>query len=169
VLREEEKAEIEQVVKRLVKEERHRTWSVLEDVLLQADISKLSNEDFLLALLRVRQFLDTATKPLDILPRVHESLVAKWVEAERVLFGAASVIGAGQTASTSAIAPADLGPLVEIIARAIDVLGTREKALRWLNAPVRSLGDQTPVSLLDTPEGVSRVEDALGRIEHGVW
>lgn len=59
--------------------------------------------------------------------------------------------------------------LVDVTARAIEVLGTREKALRWLKTPVRSLGDQTPLSLLGRPEGVVRVEDALGRIEHGVW
>lgn len=62
-----------------------------------------------------------------------------------------------------------LEPLVRIIARAVEVLGTSEKALRWINAPVRSLGDQPPASLLGTPEGRARVEDALGRIEHGVW
>jgi putative toxin-antitoxin system antitoxin component (TIGR02293 family) len=66
-------------------------------------------------------------------------------------------------------APSSLEPLVRVIARAVEVLGTSEKALRWLNAPIRSLGDQTPASLLNTPEGIKRVEDALGRIEHGVW
>lgn len=60
-------------------------------------------------------------------------------------------------------------PIVEVTARAMEVFGTREKALRWLNSPVRSLGDQTPLSLLDTPEGVARVQDTLGRVEHGVW
>jgi putative toxin-antitoxin system antitoxin component (TIGR02293 family) len=58
---------------------------------------------------------------------------------------------------------------VRVFARAVQILGTSEKALRWINAPVRSLGDQTPVSLLSSPEGITRVEDALGRIEHGVW
>jgi putative toxin-antitoxin system antitoxin component (TIGR02293 family) len=62
-----------------------------------------------------------------------------------------------------------LEPLVRVIARVVEVLGTSEKALRWLNAPIRSLGDRTPTSLLGTPEGIKRVEDALGRIEHGVW
>jgi len=62
-----------------------------------------------------------------------------------------------------------LGLLVRIVARAIEVLGTSEKALRWINTPIRSLGDQTPLSLLSTPEGIERVEEALGRIEHGVW
>lgn len=60
-------------------------------------------------------------------------------------------------------------PLVRVIARAVEVLGTSEKALRWLNAPVRSLGDQPPTSLLGSPEGIARIEDTLGRIEHGVW
>lgn len=59
--------------------------------------------------------------------------------------------------------------LVRVIARAVEVLGTSEKALRWINAPVRSLGDRTPVSLLDSLEGIANIEDALGRIEHGVW
>jgi hypothetical protein len=62
-----------------------------------------------------------------------------------------------------------LEPLVRVIARAVEVLGSSEKALRWINAPVRSLGNQTPASLLNTPEGIKRVEDSLGRIEHGVW
>jgi putative toxin-antitoxin system antitoxin component (TIGR02293 family) len=59
--------------------------------------------------------------------------------------------------------------IVDITARAIEVLGNRDKALRWLKAPVRSLGDRTPLSLLQSPDGIARVEDALGRIEHGVW
>lgn len=60
-------------------------------------------------------------------------------------------------------------PLVEVTARAVEVFGSREKALRWLKAPVRSLGDQSPLSLLDTEEGINRVTDVLGRVEHGVW
>ncbi len=59
--------------------------------------------------------------------------------------------------------------LVRIIARAVEVLGSSEKALRWLNAPIPVLGNQTPVSLLESPEGIARVEDALGRIQHGIW
>jgi len=59
--------------------------------------------------------------------------------------------------------------LVDVTARAIEVLGTRDKALRWLKTPVRSLGDRTPLSLLGSPDGVARVKDALGRIEHGIW
>ena len=57
----------------------------------------------------------------------------------------------------------------DVLARAIEVFGEREKALRWLRTPVRSLGDKTPISLLHSPEGLSRVQDTLGQIEHGVW
>ena len=59
--------------------------------------------------------------------------------------------------------------LVRVSARAVEVLGSSEKALRWLHAPIRSLGDQTPTSLLGSPQGIARIEDALGQIEHGVW
>jgi hypothetical protein len=60
-------------------------------------------------------------------------------------------------------------PIMEVTARAMEVFGTREKALRWLRTPVRSLGDQTPISLLSSPEGLARVQDTLGQVEHGVW
>jgi putative toxin-antitoxin system antitoxin component (TIGR02293 family) len=60
-------------------------------------------------------------------------------------------------------------PVVRVVARAVEVLGTSEKALRWINNPVPSLNYRTPLSMLDSPEGLMSVEDALGRIEHGVW
>jgi putative toxin-antitoxin system antitoxin component (TIGR02293 family) len=65
--------------------------------------------------------------------------------------------------------PTLLPAVVDITARAIEVFGTREKALRWLKTPVRTLDDNTPLSLLGSPDGITRVEDVLGRIEHGVW
>ena len=68
-----------------------------------------------------------------------------------------------------ALTPDLIETTVRIVARAIEVLGDKDKALRWLQAPVRVLGNQTPVSLLSTAEGLARVEDTLGRIEHGIW
>lgn len=53
--------------------------------------------------------------------------------------------------------------------RAIDVIGDRDEALRWLGSPVRGLGYATPISLMGTPEGAQRVEDILGQLEHGTW
>jgi putative toxin-antitoxin system antitoxin component (TIGR02293 family) len=55
------------------------------------------------------------------------------------------------------------------LARATEVFGSREKALRWLDTAVPSLGNRTPLSLLSTRNGVAEVEDVLGAIEYGVW
>jgi putative toxin-antitoxin system antitoxin component (TIGR02293 family) len=65
--------------------------------------------------------------------------------------------------------PISMGALVDVTTRAIEVLGTREKALHWLKTPVRSLGDRTSLSLLGSPDGITGVKDVLGRIEHGIW
>lgn len=60
-------------------------------------------------------------------------------------------------------------PAVDITARATEVFGSADKAIRWLQSPVRALDGKTPLSLLDTEEGIVRVKDVLGRVEHGVW
>jgi uncharacterized protein (DUF2384 family) len=57
----------------------------------------------------------------------------------------------------------------ETIARAAEILGSREEAMRWLGNPVRGLDFATPISLLGTLEGVSRVNEILGQIEYCVW
>ena len=62
-----------------------------------------------------------------------------------------------------------ISPAVEVAVRAMEVFGDREKALRWLRSPIRSLGDHIPLSLLNSPAGLARVLDTLGQIEHGVW
>jgi len=59
--------------------------------------------------------------------------------------------------------------LVRLRAEAEDVLGTREKALHWLEAPNRALGGATPLSLLDTDIGTQAAVDVLTRIEYGVF
>jgi putative toxin-antitoxin system antitoxin component (TIGR02293 family) len=59
--------------------------------------------------------------------------------------------------------------LVRLVSQATDVLGTREKALRWLEAPNRALEGSTPMSLLDTDVGTQAAEAVLTRIEYGVF
>jgi putative toxin-antitoxin system antitoxin component (TIGR02293 family) len=63
----------------------------------------------------------------------------------------------------------DLDGIVTVTARAIEVFGTREKAIRWLRTPLPALSDRTPLSMLNTPDGIEHIEDVLGRIEQGVW
>ena len=64
--------------------------------------------------------------------------------------------------------PLDIA-LASVIARATQVIGNREEAMRWLGTPVRALDYATPVSLLGTRQGSARVHDVLGQMEHGVW
>jgi putative toxin-antitoxin system antitoxin component (TIGR02293 family) len=56
-----------------------------------------------------------------------------------------------------------------ILARATEVFGTREKAMRWLHSSIPSLGGRIPLELVNTLEGIAEVEDTLSAIEHGVW
>jgi putative toxin-antitoxin system antitoxin component (TIGR02293 family) len=59
--------------------------------------------------------------------------------------------------------------LADIAARAVGVLGSLERAKRWLTTNNRALGGVVPISLLDTDVGTRAVEDVLLRIEHGVY
>jgi putative toxin-antitoxin system antitoxin component (TIGR02293 family) len=59
--------------------------------------------------------------------------------------------------------------LAGVAAKAMQVLGSHEKAKRWLTRPNRALGGETPVGLLDTDIGAQAVEDVLTRIEQGVF
>ncbi|HEX7478057.1 MAG TPA: antitoxin Xre/MbcA/ParS toxin-binding domain-containing protein [Polyangiales bacterium] len=59
--------------------------------------------------------------------------------------------------------------LADMAARATSILGTVEKAKKWLTADNQALGGAAPISLLDTDVGTRAVEDVLLRIEHGVY
>lgn len=55
----------------------------------------------------------------------------------------------------------------DIQRRAVDVFGTEDKATAWLTRPNRLLKNKTPLSILGTMTGNTRVEQILGRVEHG--
>ena len=59
--------------------------------------------------------------------------------------------------------------LMKIHKRCMEVFEDDEKTMRWLKSPNFALGDQTPISLLDTTEGIELVADTLTRIEYGVF
>jgi len=59
--------------------------------------------------------------------------------------------------------------LYKVFVRAREVLGDTGKAHRWLKTQNYSLGDQTPLSLLDTSDGVELVLNSLLKIEYGVF
>ncbi len=70
------------------------------------------------------------------------------------------VIGAKRTSKT------DLRSMID---RALEVIGDRDEAFRWLGTPVPELGFRTPISLAGTQDGQKAVLDVLGRLEHGVY
>ena len=59
--------------------------------------------------------------------------------------------------------------IASVSARATEVFGSREKAMRWLYTPLSSFGNRTPISLISTTNGPAELEDTLGAIEHGIW
>jgi putative toxin-antitoxin system antitoxin component (TIGR02293 family) len=57
---------------------------------------------------------------------------------------------------------------IKVIQHAATLLGSMDKALQWLRAAQRALGNRIPLELLGTDPGAEAVEDLLGRIEYGV-
>ena len=59
--------------------------------------------------------------------------------------------------------------LARVVAMAIAVLGSIDRAREWFSRPNRALGGETPIALVDTDTGTRLVESVLGRIAHGVY
>lgn len=57
----------------------------------------------------------------------------------------------------------------EIVAKAVEVLGSREAAERFLEEPAMALDRKRPIDLLSTPAGAELVERHLVRIDYGVY
>ena len=55
-----------------------------------------------------------------------------------------------------------------VLDRAVEVIGNKREAMRWMGTPVRALDYATPVSLLATSRGREAVLAVIGRLEHGV-
>jgi putative toxin-antitoxin system antitoxin component (TIGR02293 family) len=56
-----------------------------------------------------------------------------------------------------------------VVVRAVEALGSADKAATWLRTANRALRGVEPLTLLETDIGARMVERALGRIEHGVY
>jgi putative toxin-antitoxin system antitoxin component (TIGR02293 family) len=57
--------------------------------------------------------------------------------------------------------------LVRLLERSKEVLG--DNGVRWLTTPKKFLNGQTPLAFSDTEAGAWEVNQALGRLEHGVF
>ena len=59
--------------------------------------------------------------------------------------------------------------VARLFARTVDVLGDKERALRWLKAPRSYFNGKPPLDFADTELGCQEVLNLLGRIEYGVF
>lgn len=59
--------------------------------------------------------------------------------------------------------------IAEVVAKGIEVFEDKEKFISWMHSPIKSLANQTPLSLLISRFGMEMVLDELGRIEYGVY
>lgn len=57
----------------------------------------------------------------------------------------------------------------EILARAMDVMGSKEAAESWLESPAIGLDNRRPIDLLASAAGAEAVETYLTRLEYGVY
>ncbi len=53
--------------------------------------------------------------------------------------------------------------------RGIEVIGDKESFAEWLQSPLVSLGNKTPLNFLDTTFGIQMLTKLLGRLEQGVY
>jgi small subunit ribosomal protein S10 len=60
-------------------------------------------------------------------------------------------------------------PEVELVRKALDIIGSPTELANWMRMPLPALEGQTPYSLLTSAEGRARIETVLGRIEHGIF
>ncbi len=80
-----------------------------------------------------------------------------------------STVNRARAHLTTTTQTVDLDSIVTVTARAIEVFGSGEKAIRWLQTPLASLSDRAPLSMLNTRNGIEQIEEVLGRIEQGIW
>ena len=57
----------------------------------------------------------------------------------------------------------------EIFAKAIEVMGSEDRARAWLTEPAMALDRRKPIDLMATPAGAELVEDLLVQLEYGVY
>ena len=65
----------------------------------------------------------------------------------------------------SAIASDRLSRIDRIFALAVETFGSEEQAAQWIKRPSRPLGNETPLSLLDTDAGTQQVDRELRQID----
>ena len=90
-------------------------------------------------------------------------------EIHRIV-GARGTLARREGGKTLSAVEADRVERLERISELADrVFGDHEKAARWLRKEVRSLNGARPMDLLRSETGAHHVEQALLRIDHGIF
>jgi len=98
----------------------------------------------------------------DLSPLVASSEV--FAKLGRDLSTAQEAVLAAQQTMTNSITP----NREAVIAKAIEVIGDEQAAMRWMGTPVRALDYATPISRLADQQGQADVLRVLTQLEHGV-
>lgn len=57
--------------------------------------------------------------------------------------------------------------LLNLFNKGIEIFGSMNSLMSWLNKPAFGLGDQVPINLMNTNTGIDLIEEELIRIEFG--
>jgi putative toxin-antitoxin system antitoxin component (TIGR02293 family) len=106
------------------------------------------------ALKNFRDYFDLSLETTAQMLSVSEPSIYRWIKANKVLERNISV---------------KLFEISELFLQGSALFGSKESFFKWLNLPNAALGGMEPKDLIDVPEGVSKIKDILGRIEHGVY
>jgi putative toxin-antitoxin system antitoxin component (TIGR02293 family) len=89
-----------------------------------------------------------------------------------VMVGFAPRTAARRLSGNTRLKPAETERTVRIarlLCKAEDLLAGREEAAAWFNRPLAIFNGKSPLGMCRTEPGARAVEQALGRIEHGVF
>jgi putative toxin-antitoxin system antitoxin component (TIGR02293 family) len=123
----------------------------------------------------VSQIVDYRVEPLQVAALILERDLALWGDPDELNERSAgrtdvrTTSGHRPTRSVRSTQANRLVLLMRVASLAEEVLGSRERAIGWLQDPNGALGNATPLSHLDTVRGTRQVEALLGRIAHGTY
>lgn len=138
--------------------ERFRKYADLNPGIVLTEKESQAMLDKLLSLLRPRKLTKKEAKGI-LRKRVSEkeaSAFVKELDKKPVI-----------SATLKAHAMTKIPKLIE--KRGLAVFGDKEKFIRWMYCPCKTLGNKTPTSFLKTKAGTEMILDELGRIENSVF
>jgi putative toxin-antitoxin system antitoxin component (TIGR02293 family) len=58
--------------------------------------------------------------------------------------------------------------LADLYEFGFDIFEERDRFYKWMNTPVLALGNEKPITFLDTFYGINEVKNLIGRMAHGI-